>query len=97
MPEITIKDIKEIVQKDIKELLQKDIKEIVRSELKIQFKKELKPIKDKLDDMTIKLDNTSALVVNLSEDLKDVPKNIEAILERQRHTETNIDWLATKK
>ncbi len=61
MPEVTLKNIKELLQKEIKEILRKDIKGIVKSEIK----KELKPIKDKLDDITIKLDNASALVVNI--------------------------------
>ncbi len=77
------------------EITLQNIKDLLRAEFKIQFKKELGPIKKQLNDMSAKLDFTSNLVVNLSEDLKDVPDKIEEILGNQRHTGTHIDWLAT--
>jgi hypothetical protein len=65
------------------ETTKKEFKEILQTELAAQFKKELDPIKAKL--------------ANLVVDMQDVPKNTKETLERTRKAETNIDYFVNEQ
>ncbi len=106
MDETTKKEFKEILQTELEIQFKKELGPVHTILDKLEGKVDIidgkvssltssmKKVKDQLNDLNIKADNTAILVSNLAVDMVDVPDNIKEILRRQRHTETHIDWLA---